>query len=469
MSVVFAGAASLPIGLEDPLIFIGLAIGHNIQRFVLPRAYPTLHLEGMQRDLAVVGCACGVSGAFLTPIGGVLFAMEEGASFWSPLLAWRSFASACLTTIAMYIFQWLWFLVANGGGDIQPDQVFFKIHSMEVYSGLPGQRRSRFDIGVNVTTDGLTGSEIHYRSQPGYRFYDFVFFAAIGILAGIVGALWIEGSVVLSRFRRRIDLHRAGKVAEILGLTLLVSCVLWFLPRVYTRCNPRESSGLTDDSILRQLNCPDGQYNQLGTLFLNGPGNIGLNLLYWEPAQTFDPVVLLLAGSTYHVLLLLLFGSTISMGIFVPLLYMGACYGRAISILATRHMEFDESDRRDHMVFTFTMVSSVAVLAGVARVLISLSVIMICSIGTTYLLTPFMVATLFAKIVGKAVSGRPGIYDVVLEMRVRIRKNLLRCEYRFNSLVRSPHSLILPGSSACFHVACHNPCLYLGNRLSVVY
>ena len=79
ISGIFAGAASLPIGLKGPLIFIGLVIGHNAQRFI-PEAYPALKLDGLKKDFAVVGCTCGVTGAFLTPIGGVLFAMEEGAS-----------------------------------------------------------------------------------------------------------------------------------------------------------------------------------------------------------------------------------------------------------------------------------------------------------------------------------------------------------------------------------------------------
>jgi H+/Cl- antiporter ClcA len=115
------------------------SLGDNAQRFI-PQAYPALKMDEMKRDFAVVGCACGVAGAFLTPIGGVLFAMEEGnkyiyalmfnrkrnqpnltiiftdcyflylfspgASFWNTTLAWRSFASACVTTILFYFLNW---------------------------------------------------------------------------------------------------------------------------------------------------------------------------------------------------------------------------------------------------------------------------------------------------------------------------------------------------------------------------
>lgn len=61
----------LTIGREGPTVHIGASIMYEMRRFY-PRASPKL-----ERNLLLAGAAAGLSGAFNTPLAGIVFAIEE--------------------------------------------------------------------------------------------------------------------------------------------------------------------------------------------------------------------------------------------------------------------------------------------------------------------------------------------------------------------------------------------------------
>lgn len=94
-SCALAVASGLPVGPEGPLVHIGAALGaalsqgHSTTLQFSTAVFRRFRNPRDKRDFVTAGVAVGVAAAFNAPIGGLLFAFEEVASFWQHSLGWQ--------------------------------------------------------------------------------------------------------------------------------------------------------------------------------------------------------------------------------------------------------------------------------------------------------------------------------------------------------------------------------------------
>ena len=100
LGVCFSVGGGLFVGKEGPMIHAGAIVGAVLSQMRLETLGTTQRAKAGsnifrndqdKRDFVSIGCACGVAGAFNSPVGGVLFVLEEAASHWRTELTWMTF------------------------------------------------------------------------------------------------------------------------------------------------------------------------------------------------------------------------------------------------------------------------------------------------------------------------------------------------------------------------------------------
>ena len=112
VGVVLAVAGGLPVGKEGPMIHAGAVVGAGLSQGKSTTCgidtgfskLAELRNDREKSDFITCGAAVGVAAAFGAPIGGVLFCLEEGNSWWSPALTWRTFFSAMCGALLVDVF-----------------------------------------------------------------------------------------------------------------------------------------------------------------------------------------------------------------------------------------------------------------------------------------------------------------------------------------------------------------------------
>ncbi|PPS13674.1 hypothetical protein GOBAR_AA06877 [Gossypium barbadense] len=275
-------SAGFVVGKEGPMVHTGACIASLIGQGGSRKYHLTWRWlryfknDRDRRDLITCGAAAGVASAFRAPVGGVLFALEEAASWWRSALLWRTFFTTAVVAIVL--------------------RAFIQLCSTGT-CGLFGE-------GGLIMYD-VSAAKVAY-SVP-----DILAVILLGVIGGIFGSLYnYLVDKVLRTYSIINEKGPAVKILLVVTISLLTSICSYGLPWFAT-CIPcpidtTESCPNTDLSgNYKSFQCPPNHYNDLASLFLN----------------TNDDAILI----TY--------GIAIPSGLFIPVILAGAGYGRLIGRL----------------------------------------------------------------------------------------------------------------------------------------
>ncbi|XP_055919350.1 H(+)/Cl(-) exchange transporter 7 [Eupeodes corollae] len=376
IGVVTSVVGGLTGGKEGPMIHAGAVVAAGISQgksttFVKDfKVFKGFRDDHEKRDFVLGGAAAGVAAAFGSPIGGVLFSLEEAASFWNQNLIWRTLVASVISSFTLNV-------VLSAYHDLK----YF------TFSGL-------FNLGK--FNDPLT-----------FDYIEVPIFVMMGVTGGILGAMWNSLNTAINRFRKRCIQCKWAQVFEailvsIIGVT--AACIMVYL---INDCRPLGNDP-TDYPI--QLYCEDNQYNAVASLWFQTPEASVKSILH-DPPGSHKFLTLAVFTLSYYILSCLTFGLNVSLGIFIPTVLVGAAWGRLVSMFlfeAFPEAEFLHPGK-------YALIGAAAHMGGVLRMTISLSVILIETTGVeTIFFFPLIITLITAKWVGDYFNE--GIYDIQIHV-----------------------------------------------------
>lgn len=388
--ILFSVAGGLPVGKEGPMIHSGAVIGAGLSQgksssFGVDTSWTKFkgfRNDKEKRDFISCGAAAGVAAAFGAPIGGVLFALEEGASFWHQNLTWRTFFCAM---VSAFVFN---FFISFMDTDTENEL------NSHVFLGTLGTQTGTFSFGPFV-------------GNKAYDVLDLLLFISMGAVGGLFGAIFNQMNKELTKFRNRMIKNRWLKFSEALFIALAMASVSFWLSYFFGQC--RKLSGPYSDS-LSVFYCPDGQYNDLASLFTVTYSTSIKQLLHHTSDDSFSPRSLGIFLSVFYMFACWTYGIAVPSGLFVPSLLAGAAYGRLCVMIA--HWFNFPVGAPDGM---FALIGAACMLGGMARMTISLTVIILECTGVVEWGLPIMVSLMAARWVGN--SFNEGLYDIHINLK----------------------------------------------------
>ncbi|KAM0014489.1 putative CBS domain, chloride channel, voltage gated, chloride channel, core [Helianthus debilis subsp. tardiflorus] len=381
----------LALGKEGPLVHTGACIasllgqGGSTKYHLSSRWLQIFKSDRDRRDLVTCGCAAGVAAAFRAPVGGVLFALEEVTSWWRSQLMWRVFfTSAVVAVVVRTAMGWC-------------------------KSGKCGH----FGSGGFIIWDVSDG-------QEDYSFAELLPMAIIGVIGGLLGALFNQLTLYITHWRRNY-LHKKGnrvKIIEACLISVMTSVISFGLP-LFRKCSacPDSDSSIecprrpgTYGNYVNFFCSNSNEYNDLATIFFNTQDDAIRNLFSAKTIHEYSAQSLLTFLVMFYSLAVVTFGTAVPAGQFVPGIMIGSTYGRLVGMFVVKLSQKTNIEEG-----TYALLGAASFLGGSMRMTVSLCVIMVEITNNLKLLPLIMLVLLISKAVGDAFNE--GLYEEQARLR----------------------------------------------------
>ncbi|SCV71414.1 BQ2448_3002 [Microbotryum intermedium] len=365
-------ASGLSVGKEGPSVHVASAIGHTIAS----QFHRFKRSSAKMREIVTAASAAGVAVAFGSPIGGVLFSLEEMTLNYPIKTMWRSFFCALVATVVLSVSS----------------TIAATVRSLQLIALVlnPEQAMNPFRTGKLVLF------QVHFDRD--WHFFELGFFILIGIFGGLYGAFVIKYNLQVAAFRKKHLVNHG--ISEAFFLALITAAVGF--TNMFLRIDMNESL----DILFRE--CEGGDYE-----------NLCQSWAQWRMVNS-----LLLATVLRTALVVISYGCKVPAGIFVPSMAVGATFGRMVGILVKALYRahptwpmFASCDPSKPCITpgTYAFLGAAAGLAyvGITRITVTVVVIMFELTGALTYILPTMIVVMVTKAVSDQ-FGKGGIADQMI-------------------------------------------------------
>ncbi|KAH7412872.1 chloride channel-like protein 3 [Cadophora sp. MPI-SDFR-AT-0126] len=348
LGLCLAVASGMWLGKEGPLVHVACCCANLFMKL-----FGNIDgNEARKREVLSAAAAAGISVAFGSPIGGVLFSLEQLSYYFPDKTMWQSFVCAMTAAVTLQAFD--------------P----FRSGKLVLYQ-------------VTYST--------------GWHGFEMIPFALLGIFGGVYGGLFIKMNMKVAQWKKRAT-WLPGPTTQVVLVALLTALINY--PNFYMRA---QSSELVYSLFAECSKVVDDQFGLCKT----GSATVGtIFLLIFAAILGF-----FLASITFG---LQIPAGIILPSMAVGALF-GRAVGIIMEIWVHNHPNFFpfsscEPDMACVTPGTYAIIGAAAALGGVTRMTVSIVVIMFELTGALTYVLPIMIAVMASKWVGDA-FGKKGIYE----------------------------------------------------------